>query len=90
MTYYRTCPKCGAHLDPGEKCDCEDAQRPGDTKPLPQPCKVCKDHKAGKPFAIRADNAALYKTSHISHCPYCGRFLVENYQIKSPSSAGTD
>lgn len=21
--YYRTCPECGAHLDPGEKCDCE-------------------------------------------------------------------
>ena len=23
MSYYRTCPVCGAHLDPGEKCDCE-------------------------------------------------------------------
>lgn len=22
MTYYRTCPECGAHLDPEEKCDC--------------------------------------------------------------------
>lgn len=21
--YYRVCPYCGAHLDPGEKCDCE-------------------------------------------------------------------
>ncbi len=21
--YYRVCPDCGAHLDPGEKCDCE-------------------------------------------------------------------
>lgn len=21
--YYWTCPRCGAHLDPGEKCDCE-------------------------------------------------------------------
>lgn len=20
--YYRVCPYCGAHLDPGEKCDC--------------------------------------------------------------------
>lgn len=20
--YYKTCPECGAHLDPGEKCDC--------------------------------------------------------------------
>ena len=22
MAYYRTCPKCGCSLDPGEKCDC--------------------------------------------------------------------
>lgn len=21
---YRTCPLCGANLDPGERCDCED------------------------------------------------------------------
>lgn len=21
-TYYRVCGECGAHLDPGEKCDC--------------------------------------------------------------------
>lgn len=22
MSYYKTCPHCGAHLDPGEACDC--------------------------------------------------------------------
>lgn len=22
MSYYNTCPKCGANLDPGEPCDC--------------------------------------------------------------------
>lgn len=22
MGYYHTCPRCGAHLDPGERCDC--------------------------------------------------------------------
>lgn len=22
MSYYRTCPNCGAALDPGERCDC--------------------------------------------------------------------
>ncbi len=22
MSYYKTCPRCGAHLDPGEVCDC--------------------------------------------------------------------
>ncbi len=26
MSFYRTCPNCGAHLDPGERCDCEDAR----------------------------------------------------------------
>lgn len=26
--YYRTCPKCGAHLDPGEVCDCTKKERP--------------------------------------------------------------
>ena len=23
MSYYRTCPDCGANLDPGERCDCQ-------------------------------------------------------------------
>ena len=23
MAFYNVCPKCGAHLDPNEKCDCE-------------------------------------------------------------------
>ena len=29
---YRECPYCGAHLDPGERCDCQDEEqtiRPG-------------------------------------------------------------
>ncbi len=24
MAYYNICPDCGAHLDPGEPCDCQD------------------------------------------------------------------
>lgn len=24
--YYNECEKCGAHLDPGEKCDCEEKE----------------------------------------------------------------
>ena len=27
MSYYRVCPICGAHLDPGERCDCQDEER---------------------------------------------------------------
>lgn len=27
MSYYRTCPRCGVHLDPGEICDCREDLR---------------------------------------------------------------
>ena len=27
MPYYRTCPVCGAHLDFGERCDCQDKEK---------------------------------------------------------------
>lgn len=23
MAFYKTCPRCGSNLDPGEQCDCE-------------------------------------------------------------------
>lgn len=26
-TYYRVCPSCGAHLDPGEHCDCQEIKQ---------------------------------------------------------------
>ena len=25
--YYHTCPHCGANLDPGERCDCQDSMK---------------------------------------------------------------
>lgn len=27
MSYYRVCPYCAAHLDPGEKCDCREDEK---------------------------------------------------------------
>ena len=27
MPYYKTCPDCGAHLDPGERCDCREEEK---------------------------------------------------------------
>lgn len=27
MAFYNTCPKCGANLDPGEKCTCENKKK---------------------------------------------------------------
>ena len=26
MDYFKTCPDCGASLDPGEVCDCQNAE----------------------------------------------------------------
>lgn len=26
MAYFNTCPICGAHLDPGERCTCREAE----------------------------------------------------------------
>ncbi len=28
MSYYRTCPRCGCNLDPGERCDCGEGRGP--------------------------------------------------------------
>ena len=33
MAYFKTCPNCGAHLDPGEACDCRE-----DSKKRPLRC----------------------------------------------------
>lgn len=27
MAYYRRCPCCGAYIDPGELCDCQDEEK---------------------------------------------------------------
>ena len=34
MSYYRECPRCGAHLDPGERCSCHNEEK-----------KESKDHE---------------------------------------------
>lgn len=26
--YYKICPHCGVHLDPGERCDCQGIREP--------------------------------------------------------------
>ena len=31
MSYYRTSPYCGSHLDPCERCDCKEYAAPGAT-----------------------------------------------------------
>lgn len=34
-TYYHTCPRCGASLDPGERCDCTESPRALSVTPKP-------------------------------------------------------
>lgn len=49
--FYKTCPDCGAHLDPCEKCDCNNVDARlflyGDEilnpKPTPDKSDICKD-----------------------------------------------
>lgn len=48
-------------------------------KPNKQPCQICRNHKGGKPFMLRDDNGQRHPFTHICNCPYCGRFLTENY-----------
>ena len=31
MSYYKTCPHCGANIDAGERCDCEHEKTPAGT-----------------------------------------------------------
>ena len=33
--YYKTCPNCGAHLDPGELCDCFEKEKGRPVKEAP-------------------------------------------------------
>ena len=36
MAYYNECPNCGASLDPGEKCDCQEKEKAPDVRPTHQ------------------------------------------------------
>lgn len=43
--FYRTCPVCGAALDPGEKCDCTDekAQKEANDPKCQRPSTTVND-----------------------------------------------
>lgn len=49
MAYFNTCPMCGAHLDPGERCTCSEAED--------KPHKWQRD-RAGKPGGSESREAA--------------------------------
>lgn len=59
MAYYRTCPHCGANLDPGEVCeDCRTTERDAH-----QPTKQCE-----RPYTNRPPKRTV---SLILHKPGC-------------------
>ena len=57
MSYFNKCPDCGAHLDPGEKCDCEKENAPAagtaETQEKPKPSKsYCNINTAATALSI--------------------------------------
>lgn len=53
MSYWRTCPICGAHLDPGEPCDCQDIKKSAPGATNTGDGKGCEENKI-MPTAIVA------------------------------------
>ena len=47
MAYYKKCPKCGAHIDPGEvcRCDCANERRPLPVSAPPTPTVIRIEQK---------------------------------------------
>lgn len=38
--YYKTCSNCGAHLDPGEHCDCDGHEQPEIEEAQRKPARI--------------------------------------------------
>lgn len=59
---YRECPHCGAHLDPGEVCDCrqprdEQVSREPQSKTYIKPAVLCD--ASGKPLTTKSANRLI-------------------------------
>ena len=56
MTYYRTCPICGAALDPGEICeDCRDTNREGTMNEQREKAAPVLEHRDGQAQQVLTD-----------------------------------
>lgn len=51
-----------------------------DIKTINRPCHICMNIKNGNKFKVRDDNGAIQTITFIAYCPYCGRFLKEQYK----------
>lgn len=54
-TYYHTCPKCGANLDPGETCDCQSQDTSSMSTGLPKSPSGTKQNIVYNDITDRAD-----------------------------------
>ena len=52
-TYFQVCPVCGAHLDPGERCDCQHETEHKECKTMKNyTSEYAKGFQDGKRFII--------------------------------------
>lgn len=56
---YHVCPRCGAHLDPGERCDCENRGKEkapdGMAVPVERKCNTSMDILACRKGFVKYD-----------------------------------
>lgn len=58
--YYRVCPYCAAHLDPGERCDCQGKKREAAPLPRVRPqTKMSTDSVAGLPMKVKRTKGVI-------------------------------
>ncbi len=57
MAFYITCPLCGANLDPGESCDCQE-KKEQENQRMQSIMRVGKDGQMQMCFAGEVDGVA--------------------------------
>lgn len=94
MSYFKVCPHCGAHLDPGEVCDCGAAQ--DNNQRFNQLLNICA-HPRAMYSALAAlgtcDRAALEDTAYslIMQLPDSSiKRLMEKYEKKYAAQGATN
>lgn len=86
MSYYRTCPECGAALDLGERCDCREKEKS-------RPGLQHRDGKGGSITRISVSSVTKFeeenKMKELKY-PVTVEELLEVYPCKPHSNAGQE
>ena len=61
--YFKKCPLCGAHLDPGELCDCRETEKEADPGEL---CDCRETEKEAAPAATGTTSRKWTQAQSIS------------------------